>query len=1099
MHEAQPFSNVFVAELDHVRISRGRRKVGHPVAVGGEICNRALDSGLMGVALSGGGIRSATLALGVLQGLADRGLIRQADYLSTVSGGGYMGSWFISRLKRHGGPEQVQDVEKMLTPEHTCRPDDDDQWPIHFLRQYSNYLTPRLGFLSADVWTMAATWFRNTLLNLLMLVAAIGALLTLPRLAGLAFAVPGPVISYFSADAAVAVLFLTLGNWHLCDGLRPGPNWTQGMVLRRILVPFLVASIFLTRWLWFSSRSCRPWFHSDSFWTDALRNWIAVCILFAVSAFFSGMWAAYRKLHPRQSTTESLCWIAAIGVAASVLPAFVVFLGLRETADYLKHFQYAMIAPWMLWTWGPPAMIGLLSLGVILQIGLLGLAMELDAREWLARLGAWAMIFSLTWIVVVGGSVYGPWLLLVLGSTHPWTKFGLTGAWLATTTAGVLSGKSAKSSGESGTLKAGSGGGKPSVELIARVAPFVFMAGFVLLIAFGIHVLTAPGGLNTGEQTKPANVTINLSAESAGSRIYVSAAGAGAAAASEWVKNPEEVYFKRLRPEWHWTNWAAGSIPVLSNIVWLLAVLAGSAVLLSLQLDINVFSLHEFYKNRLVRCYLGATRDPNTDRRQPDRFTGFSSKDEMKLADFSARSGGYYGPYPLMNATMNISSGQDLGWQERKSAPFLFSPLYCGYDVGKGNRRMRLGSGARYKDASEYAYRPTAELCHGTGIELGTAMAVSGAAASPNQGYHTSTAVAFLMTAFDVRLGLWVGNPRRNKKYRVFSPQFNLATLAMELFGLTNAEAGFVNLSDGGHFDNMGLYELVRRRCRYIILSDGEQDAEMIFGSLTTTIRNCRTDFGVEIKIALDRIAKNERGFSTAHCVVGSIEYPEDAGRPEKEKRPGYLLYLKSSLTGDEPADVTGYHVGHPEFPHQSTGDQWFTERQFEAYRKLGQHIVQTAIGSVRAEAADREKFFNEVQSLWYPPSVHVEKNSARHAELFADLTLPFGAEDRLAAMDPQLFEGWATESARLDRWQRESVYRVSALIQFMKIVYSDLNLESKSEREHPHNQGWLRIFEYWVRQPAFQETWERISNMYSDRFQAFYNDRLKAATRRKT
>jgi hypothetical protein len=1009
-----------------------------------------------------------------------------------------MGSWFISRLKRRGGPEQVQEVEKMLTPEHTSRPDDDDQWPINFLRQYSNYLTPRLGFLSADVWTMAATWFRNTFLNLLMLVAAIGALLILPRLAGLAFAVQGPMISYVSADAALTVLFLALGNWQLCAGLRPEPNWTQGVVLRRILVPFLVASIFLTRWLWFSSHSCRPWFHSDSFWTDALRNWIAFCILFALTAFLSGMRAAYRKLHPRQSLTEFRCWIGAIWVAASTLPAFVVFLGLRETADYLGHFQYVMIAPWMLWTWGPPATITLLSLGVILQIGLLGLAMELDAREWLARLGAWAIIFSLTWIVIVGGSVYGPWLLLVLGSTHPWTKFGLTGAWLAATAAGVLSGKSGKSSGESGTLNTGAGGGNRSVEWIARVAPFVFMAGFVLLIAFGIHALTA-GGVDTGPQTKPADVTISLSAESAGSRIQVSATGAGAPAASKWVKNPERSYFKRLTPEWHWTDWPAGSIPVLSNIVWLLAVLSGAAVLLSLQLDINVFSLHEFYKNRLVRCYLGATRDPNRDPRQPDKFTGFSCKDEMKLADFSARTGGYYGPYPLMNATMNISSGQDLGWQERKSAPFLFSPLYCGYDVGKGNRKMRLGSNGGCKDTSEYAYRPTAELCHGTGIELGTAMAVSGAAASPNQGYHTSTAVAFLMTVFDVRLGWWLGNPRRKKKYYLFSPQFNLTTLAMELFGLTNVEAGFVNLSDGGHFDNMGLYELVRRRCRYIILSDGEQDAGMIFGSLTTTIRNCRTDFGVEIKIALDRIAKGENGLSSAHCVVGTIDYPEDAKLPKGEKRPGYLLYLKSSLTGDEPADVTGYHSGHPEFPHQTTGDQWFTERQFEAYRKLGQHIVQTAIGSVRADPAEREKFFKELQSLWYPPSEHVKANSARHAELFMELTLPFGAEDRLEVMDPQLFTAWAKKSNRLDRWQRESVYRTSALIQFMETVYSDLNLESRSEREHPHNEGWLRIFEHWVRQPAFQETWERTSNMYSDRFQAFYDDRIKAATPRKT
>ena len=527
-------------------------------------------------------------------------------------------------------------------------------------------------------------------------------------------------------------------------------------------------------------------------------------------------------------------------------------------------------------------------------------------------------------------------------------------------------------------------------------------------------------------------------------------------------------------------------MPVVSSPIYLFVVLLLAAVLLSFRLDINVFSLHEFYKNRLVRCYLGATRYEARDKRVPDHFTGFDSSDEMPLADFSARTGSYYGPYPLLNATMNVSSGEDLASQERKSVPFLFSPLFCGYDVGEGNRAMRL-SRSDGSNTSRYAYRPTAELCLGTGIELGTAMAVSGAAASPNQGYNTATAVAFLMTVFDVRLGWWLGNPRRNDKYPLFSPRFNLATLVMELFGLTNSQAGFVNLSDGGHFDNMGLYELIRRRCRYIVLADAEQDGKLIFGSLTTTLRNVRMDFGVEIDIALDRIQKNEKGFSAAHCVVGTIRYPEDSGRPDEERRPGYLLYLKSSLTGDEPADVTGYHAGHPEFPHQSTGDQWFTERQFEAYRKLGQHIVQTAIGSVRADSADRQAFFAELQMLWYPPSDKVEKNSARHAQLFTELTLPFGAEDRFTAMDPQLFTNWAGRSTRLDRWQRESVYRVSALIQFMETVYSDLGLESRSQREHPHNEGWLRIFEHWVKQPAFQETWARTGKMYSTRFQEFY------------
>src|SRR5579862_7807558 len=154
MSQAQSFEQVLHAELAHVRVSRQHRGVDTPVADGSDRNERALDSELLGLALSGGGIRSATLGLGVLQGLADQGLIRELDYLSTVSGGGYIGSWFLSLLKGNTGPQPVQDLEKTLSSAHASRPDDADQRPIHFLRQYSNYLTPRLGFFSADVWTM---------------------------------------------------------------------------------------------------------------------------------------------------------------------------------------------------------------------------------------------------------------------------------------------------------------------------------------------------------------------------------------------------------------------------------------------------------------------------------------------------------------------------------------------------------------------------------------------------------------------------------------------------------------------------------------------------------------------------------------------------------------------------------------------------------------------------------------------------------------------------------------------------------------------------------------------------------------------------------
>ena len=145
---------------------------------------QALDRHLAGLAISGGGIRSATFALGVLQALADLKLLSRFDYLSTVSGGGYIGGWLTAWIKRQGDPMAV---EKQLSPSRIveARSDptdrlirsplpekrivDEEPEPIHHLRSYSNFLTPRPGLLSVDTWTVLTIYVRNALINLLLL------------------------------------------------------------------------------------------------------------------------------------------------------------------------------------------------------------------------------------------------------------------------------------------------------------------------------------------------------------------------------------------------------------------------------------------------------------------------------------------------------------------------------------------------------------------------------------------------------------------------------------------------------------------------------------------------------------------------------------------------------------------------------------------------------------------------------------------------------------------------------------------------------------------------------------------------------------------
>src|SRR5205807_4059036 len=191
-------------------------------------------------------------------------------------------------------------------------------------------------------------------------------------------------------------------------------------------------------------------------------------------------------------------------------------------------------------------------------------------------------------------------------------------------------------------------------------------------------------------------------------------------------------------------------------------------------------------------------------------------------------------------AALNLVHGERLSWQERKATSFVFSPRFCGYDyISKtGTKSEPPLHNAGYRPSSAYAYSDG-------GIHLGTAMAISGAAASPNSGSHTSSAMAFLLTVLNVRLGWWMGNPRHDVSWRRSGPRHGLMYLVRELFGMADDRQRHVYLSDGGHFENLGIYELVRRRCSVIIACDAEEDHAFAFDGLGGVIRKCFVDFGV--------------------------------------------------------------------------------------------------------------------------------------------------------------------------------------------------------------------------------------------------------------
>jgi hypothetical protein len=362
------------------------------------------------------------------------------------------------------------------------------------------------------------------------------------------------------------------------------------------------------------------------------------------------------------------------------------------------------------------------------------------------------------------------------------------------------------------------------------------------------------------------------------------------------------------------------------------------SLLINWAININLFSLHGMYRMRLMRAFLGAS---NTQR-LPNPFTGFDDKDNLYEKDLPIGPGV---PTHLINATVNLVGTRKLAWQQRKAEGFTFSPLQCG--------GWRLG------------YIPTSRYGRKGGLSLGTAMAISGAAFNPNMGYHSSPLVTLLMTLFNVRLGWWLPNPKYKRgpikekicqrlglDMRKFmqkkAPRLALRPLLQEALGGTDDLTAYIELTDGGHFENLGLYEMVLRRCRYIVVVDAGADPKCQLEDLGNALRKIEIDLGIPIIFPAGVKMKAGPCSHNPYCAMASIHY-EYVDQVESV-RPGKLLYIKAAINGNEPPDITQYSRTHQTFPHESTANQFFTEAQFESYRHLGHHALRTILnlGSAR-------------------------------------------------------------------------------------------------------------------------------------------------------
>ena len=889
---------------------------------------------LAGLAISGGGIRSATFALGVLEALKEREVLQKFHYLSTVSGGGYIGGWLSANCHwTRNWLERGADWTRS----------------IDHLRRYSNYLSPQVGFFSADTWSMLTIWLRNTLLIQATVILAIGCLLVLPRPLLDLFAqwprmgwwrwttiflyVLGIVgvagnhlrlttirheVSFLKdkawlfggvVAAALGAVAYVLALWFGFDPFAPGEvdlrhavpiavclvaagfflqptavafvgklpgfrhdpprqiNYSQGWVQSVVIVPLMIAAFLVAAILWGEAIGA-PGVSS----LNALTTYSALLKAgwrywpFPLSVVFVSFWmVAICSVTPRRGWRFAVAFLAPF-VAVPVLHALlaaILLLFQSWTGDPARNV-------WQAFVWGPPLVALAFVLSIVVLIGMIGRDSTDGVREWWSRLGAWLGIYATAWMVMAVTAVYGPMLVDWLITNHPWKAVGTGGGWIGTVIGGLMAGRSESTGGENAKSTA-----TQAKEWLAAVAPFVFIAGLLIGVSYVLHAV------------------IELNSD-----------------VPDWWTLTKTVPPQAVAAFW---------VSVGALVACFLAL-----ALMAARVDINEFSLNAFYRNRLVRCYLGAARvdpQPPWSHRNPQNFTGFDDVDDLPLARLAGPN--HHGPLHLVNCALNLGGSSDLALHTRHGAAFTLSPL----DSGSAYKSRELDG-----TEAEVGYIATSAYAGPEGPTLGQAIAVSGAAASPNMGYHTSPVTAFLLTLFNVRLGWWFPNPS-GAGIRKASPWFSLRYLVAELFGGANDKSKFVAVSDGGHFENLAAYELVRRKCRVIVISDGECDPTLGFDGLGTLIRMCEVDFGYQIEIDVNAIRRGASAWSSQRYAVGRIRYGTDV-------EDGVLIYLKASMTGHEDTSILQYKSTHLPFPHESTGDQFYGEDQFESYRRLGRELA---------------------------------------------------------------------------------------------------------------------------------------------------------------
>ncbi|MEQ1520170.1 MAG: hypothetical protein ABL936_02760 [Aestuariivirga sp.] len=812
-----------------------------------------------GIAFPGGGARAATFCLGAMQAFALREILPKFDYMSTVSGGGYIGTslqWFLRKTPDDSGRERyIHGTSEKDFPFGTMHPDpaidlgsanQEQQRTMQFLRDNISYLAPGGGItLQSGVLAVIRTVF----LNLIVWV---------------------PLVSF---------LFLVM-------------LWLSFILANRLSwLPSPIPGI--------------PIYTEGYFWLE--RPALGLPLVFA---FF--------------------LWLVWIYLAIMALVAFATsFVAREKRTDGAKRLTYylglsALIIPgvWLLFIEGT---FSNLDLGAAILMTGVGTIATVLALVFLKRHGT-APAMQLSYYLRRGFETkfakYSDLaIFLAILGVLPLIYYFLRGEAQAGNygVAGLVFGVGTALYGHYSSIK----------SLVPGIAgKILIIVGSLLFLLSFMVVCFALASYAMGE------------------------------AAQLPLTDDIEVQFAET----------AKFLGVL------IAVLLSALVSMYFP-NINQIGLHRYYRDRLMETFMpgpeGLKNGSSVSSPDADKF------EVVQLAKQPLAQNEPRRPFPIINTNVILVNDESRKTSVRGGSSFAITPLYSG--------------------SHETGWIRTSIYAEGQGpIQLASAMAVSGAAANSNAGYTgvgitRNRLVSMVMLLLNVRLGLWLTNPRTlYSDYReATSRTAKLARLFRKwlflrrprhmhpgaTYGLLgrgyDRKSQFVELSDGGHFENLGLYELARRRASVIVICDGEADKELSYAGLISAARRIEEDFYAIIDFheggGPERLVpKIDLGYPSnskaarAPYLVAQIRYRDsDAGKTVKT---GVIVYVKATMVADLSFVSRGYRGKNPDFPHQSTVDQFFQAEQFEAYRELGYRSALRCIDELKllANFGDPEKIWRQ-------------------------------------------------------------------------------------------------------------------------------------------